>query len=110
VVDRLQGCDAVTMAMDGWTNVGGNKVINLVPVGGGVAYYWKSVVMKGFCATTDQHLPVAGELDDIMGSGVRIIAITTDNESVNGALHDHFFPTIPSSITSHVQLTLCSCV
>jgi hypothetical protein len=39
VAERLQASEGVTVGVDGWTNINGHKVLNLVPVAGGVAYY-----------------------------------------------------------------------
>jgi hypothetical protein len=39
---KLRASAATTVAIDGWTNVQHDKVINVLPVTNGVAYYWQN--------------------------------------------------------------------
>jgi hypothetical protein len=95
VVKKLQEDEGVTVGMDGWTNVNGHKVINLVPVAHGVAYYWDSVVLKHHSRAIDQHDPVAKALKSLIDRSIRITAIVTDNAQENGALYRQLLPTFP---------------
>jgi hypothetical protein len=86
VVARLRACSGVTVGMDGWTNVRHEKVINLVPVADGVAFYWDSVVLKKG-GTAKQQLPlIAAGLDSILREGVVVVGVSSDNEGTNYAL------------------------
>jgi hypothetical protein len=95
VIERLHESEWVTVGVDGWTNVNGHKVLNLVPVAGGVAYYWNSVVLKHHSAAADQEQPVLEALDKLIKRSVRVTAIVTDNEQVNIALFNRLLPTFP---------------
>ena len=95
VIDRLRLCKGVTVALDGWTNVRHDKVINLCPVGRGVAYYWDSIVLKRRATADEQHAPVAAGLRSIMNASVRLVAIVTDNEAVNKALYSRLLLSFP---------------
>ncbi len=86
VVKRLRASPGVSVGIDGWTNVRHDKVINLCPVAGGVAFYWDSVVMKSFSTAEDQHPAIRDALKSIISKGVKVTSIVTDNEMVNGAL------------------------
>lgn len=86
VVVQLKKCHGVTVGIDGWTNPNHNKVINVCPVGRGVAYYWSSVVLRAFADAETQCPPIAAQLTSI-SSCARVVAIVTDNEAVNGALY-----------------------
>jgi len=87
VVKYLQSLVAVSVAMDGWTNVRHNKVINLCPVAGGLAFYWDSVVLKGKARADDQLLPIKAGLQEILQQGICMVAMVTDNEGTNTALY-----------------------
>jgi hypothetical protein len=87
VVARLQEAMGVTIGLDGWTNVNGLKVINVVILAGGVAYYWDSLVLKAHARAVDQIEVVSNAIDEIIGRAIRVTAIVTDNEPVNGALY-----------------------
>jgi hypothetical protein len=95
VTDVLQRNEGVTVGVDGWTNVNGHKVLNLVPVAGGVAYYWNSMVLKGHAAAEDQEEPVRDGLHSLIKRGIRVTAIVTDNEKVNPALYQRLLSTFP---------------
>jgi hypothetical protein len=87
VVSHLRACSGVTVGIDGWTNRRHEKVINLCPVGRGVAYYWNSVVLQGYANAEAQCGPISSNLSSIISKGVLVVAIVSDNESVNGALY-----------------------
>ena len=95
VAERLQASEGVTVGVDGWTNINGHKVLNLVPVAGGVAYYWDSVVLKHHSAAVDQQEPVTAALHALIKRSVRVTAIVTDNEQVNTTLYERLLPTFP---------------
>jgi hypothetical protein len=86
VVDRLRACKGVTVGIDGWTNVRGDKVINVCPVGRGIAYYWDSLVMHGYATADDQHPLIANALRKLIAQGILVAGLVTDNEQVNVAL------------------------
>jgi hypothetical protein len=86
VIAKLRLCRGVTVGVDGWTNVRHDKVLNLCPVGRGVAYYWNSVVLKRSASAPDQVGPIAAGLRSIITAGIVVAAIVTDNEAVNGAM------------------------
>jgi hypothetical protein len=87
VIAALQPSPGVTVGIDGWTNVRHEKVINLCPVVGGIAFYWDSVVMKRQSTAAAQLQPVLKALRSIIARGIAVVAIVTDNEVVNTALH-----------------------
>jgi hypothetical protein len=95
VTHRLQKNEGVTVGVDGWTNVNGHKVLNVVPVAGGVAYYWNSVVLKGHSAASDQEGPLTAALHSLIKRSIRVTAIVTDNEKVNPVLYQRLLPTFP---------------
>ena len=95
VVSRLQVCRGVTVGVDGWTNVRHDKVINLCPVGRGVAYYWSSVVLKKGASAKEQTKPIANGLKSIASAGVMVVAIVMDNEAVNAAVHRRLTKKLP---------------
>ena len=88
VLGRLRASPGVTIGMDGWTNVRHEKVINLVPVANGVAYYWDSVILKKR-STAQAQLPLISEgISSIMKNGVIVAGISSDNEMVNYTLFE----------------------
>jgi hypothetical protein len=90
VIDQLKqsSCSPVTIALDGWTNIRHDKVINIIPICSGVAYYWKSIVMDTERSTADCQYPHVKEaIQSIISAGVLVVGLVTDNEAVNGALH-----------------------
>ena len=87
VIQRLAACGGVTVGIDGWTNVRHDKVINLCPLGRGVAYYWRSVVLQARADAQSQSGPISHHLLSLIDKGVRVVAIVTDNEAVNGAVY-----------------------
>jgi hypothetical protein len=88
VVDQLRSCAGVTVGMDGWTNVRHEKVINLVPVASGVAYYWDSVVLTARSTAEAQRPLIAAGVNSIVSEGVVVLGISSDNEGVNYALFE----------------------
>lgn len=95
VVWRLQQSKGVTVGLDGWSNVGKYKVINLVPISSGVAYYWQSIVLRKLSAAADQVVPVIAGLREILGRGVMVSAVVTDNEQVNVLLYKRLLAAFP---------------
>ena len=88
VIHRLRACSGVTVGMDGWTNVRHQKVINLVPVANGVAYYWDSVILKKRSTAREQLPQIQAGLESIIKSGVVLAGISSDNEMVNYTLFE----------------------
>jgi hypothetical protein len=89
LISQLQASpDPISIALDGWTNVQHNKVTNIILLGGGLPYYWTSIVNPMNSNTAEwlfQKLqPVINDL--IQEHHLRIVAIAADNEAVNGAL------------------------
>ena len=87
VIQRLQG-RVVTLALDGWTDRNATKVINVMLLTRGEAYYWKGV----FCEEEYLGAPIVAPkivqiLDALIEKGVVVAAICTDNEEVNIAMH-----------------------
>ena len=95
VVQRLSKAPSVSVGLDGWTNARQDKVINIVPVAQGVAYYWQSLVMSGRSTAIDQQPLVASALSSLIDHGVLVLAIVTDNESVNYTLFGLLSNTFP---------------
>jgi hypothetical protein len=87
VTAKLKSCDGVTVGIDGWTNPRHEKVINIVPVGRRVAYYWSSVVLKEYSDAATQTPLIASALKSIIDKGISVVAIVMDNEAVNGAVY-----------------------
>jgi hypothetical protein len=88
VVQRMTSANThVTIAVDGWTNVRHDKVVNIVPLCRGSAYYWTSVVNSYHSNTAVwQYNHLKPHFEDLIRRGVRLVAVVADNESVNGAL------------------------
>lgn len=95
VIAELRKSKGVTVGLDGWTNVKARKVVNVVPYAGGVAYYWQSLVLQGFSKATDQIDLVAASLQSLIDKSILVVAMVTDNESVNGLLHRMLLPRYP---------------
>lgn len=91
----------VTVALDGWTNTCHEKVINIIPVSSGTAYYWKSIVLStSRCTAMEQYPEVRDAIQSLISNSIVVAAITTDNEAVNGALYRLLladFPDEPAS-------------
>ena len=73
VIQRLAACGGVTVGIDGWTNVRHDKVINLCPLGRGVAYYWRSVVLQARADAQSQSGPISNHLLSLIDKGVRVV-------------------------------------
>ena len=95
VLGRLRTSACVTVGMDGWTNVRHEKVINLVPVANGVAYYWDSVVLKKRSTAAAQLPLISAGLESIIKAGVLVAGISSDNEMVNYTLFDLLIQPFP---------------
>jgi hypothetical protein len=73
----------VTLAVDGWTNVRSNKVINLLLISNGVSYFYSSI------ENNEKHndaVWLSSQLEvkiiKIIKEKVNVVAITTDNENL----------------------------
>ncbi|MDR3742638.1 MAG: DUF domain-containing protein, partial [Terracidiphilus sp.] len=90
LISRLRNSQtAVSVAIDGWTNVRHDKVTNVLVLQGGQAFYWCSITNDAESNTADwlasRLRPV---LDTLMSTHrVRVVALVADNEAVMGALH-----------------------
>lgn len=71
----------VTIAIDGWTNVRMNKVTNILLICSGISYFYASIENKFNNNTAGYLVPILSEkIKYLMEKGMRIVAITTDNE------------------------------
>jgi Protein of unknown function (DUF 659)/hAT family C-terminal dimerisation region len=96
VVQKLIAAGPVTVAIDGWTNTRHDKVTNVIPIGAGMSYYWQSIVNVSNTNTAEwQQAPMESALQSLMRAGVRVVALATDNEAVNGKLHRLLQPKFP---------------
>jgi hypothetical protein len=77
----------VTVATDGWTNVCGIKVTNVLVLIGGVAFYWYSLYSEDGNTAIDMAPLVAAVIDELLDEGVAVVGLVADNEAVNGAVH-----------------------
>ena len=75
------------MATDGWTNVCGIKVTNVLVLIGGVAFYWYSLYSEDGKTAIDMAPLVAAVIDELLDEGVAVVGLVADNEAVNGAVH-----------------------
>jgi hypothetical protein len=79
--------NAISIAIDGWTNVQHHKVTNVILICDAKPYYWKSIVNRMHSNTADwlfEHLsPI---IDDLLKKGVKLVGFAADNEVVNKAL------------------------
>lgn len=88
LLQRLRGsASPVAVAVDGWTNVRGTKITNIVLLCDGVAYYWCSIpnpTDKNTAVWLQQQ--IEPRLMELASFGIRFAAFVADNEAVNGAL------------------------
>jgi hypothetical protein len=103
VIARLRGSQCfVGLAIDGWTNVRHEKVMNVIPICQGIAYYWKSIV-NGLVnnSAPNQYKALKPVIKDMIDNKIYIVSIIADNEAVNDALFKlisedyHFFIKVP---------------
>lgn len=86
----------ITLAYDGWTNIRGQKVTNVIPLCAGRAYYWYSIVNASHKNTADWIAPkLKSSLISIISKGIYVVALVADNESVNGACFRLLLPDFP---------------
>lgn len=88
VIKKMKGIRTyVTIAIDGWTNVRHDKVINVLPICQGTAYYWSSAVNPLHNNSAEnQYTILAPIIKDLIDHRVTIVGLVADNEAVNGAL------------------------
>jgi hypothetical protein len=90
LISRLRNSQtAVSVAIDGWTNVRHDKVTNVLVLQGGQAFYWCSITNDAESNTADW---LASRLRPVLHTlmvihRVRVVALVADNEAVMGALH-----------------------
>jgi len=89
ILTKLRGPSShVSLSLDSWTNVRHDKVVNIVPMCNGVAYYWDSIVNSMNNNTASWQFPrVKESFLSIISKGVSVVAMVADNEAVNGALY-----------------------
>lgn len=88
VIARLKGPQSfVSLAVDGWTNIRHEKLLNAIPICQGIAYYWKSIV-NGLAdnSAPNQYNGLQPVIKDMIDHGIYIVALVADNEAVNGTL------------------------
>ena len=92
---------ALSIAIDGWTNVNKAKVTNVVILCGSAAYYWCSIV-NGTDRNTAAWLtePLRQVLDGLRAEGLIFSALVADNESVNTALWERLLLPFPFLVRS----------
>lgn len=73
----------ITMAIDGWTNVRSNKVINLILIVNGTAFYYDSIENKE-TENNKEYLVslLTSKINTLIENELNLIAITTDNETL----------------------------
>lgn len=75
--------DPVTLAIDGWTNVRSNKVINLLLISNGVAYYYCSVENWDNLNNAEWLVSQLKEqINNLLLLGIRLTSVTSDNDNV----------------------------
>lgn len=73
----------ITLAIDGWTNVRSNKVTNILLICSGIPYYYTSIENKYSANTAEYLTEILNEkINFLLNKGLRIIAITSDNENL----------------------------
>ena len=73
----------ITIAMDGWTNVRGNKVTNILLICSGISYYFTSIEHEFVFNTADVLVPILSDkIKYLLEMGIQIVALTTDNENL----------------------------
>jgi hypothetical protein len=97
LIQRLkQNNVAVSLLLDGWTNVNKVKVTNLLLVSKGVAYYWSSISNRSSSNTADWlYNAIKPEMDKILDLGIPIVSYVADNEPVMDATHDRLVQDFP---------------
>lgn len=91
LINRLRNSKtAVTVAVDGWTNVRHEKVTNVLVLQGGQAFYWCSITNDAESNTADW---LASRIQPVLETltlehHVQVVALVADNEAVMGALHN----------------------
>lgn len=71
----------VTIALDGWTNVRGNKVTNLLLISNNILYYYSSIENKEAHNNAEYLVAKLEEkINYLLLKNINVIAIATDNE------------------------------
>lgn len=74
---------AITLALDGWTNTRSNKVINILLICSGIAYYYTTIENENNLNNVAWLVPKLKEkIDLLIEKKLNIVAITTDNENL----------------------------
>ena len=75
--------EPVTIAIDSWTNVNSNKVINILLICSGIPYYYTSIENTNNFTNVEWLVPQLEEkIDFLIKKNIKIIGITTDNENL----------------------------
>jgi hypothetical protein len=86
----------VGIALDGWTNVRGVKVTNILLLCCGVAYYWCSITNEREQNTAQWlHAAILPKLTELVDLGIKFVAYVADNEAVMNALYDRLHENFP---------------
>jgi hypothetical protein len=79
-----------SICLDGWTNVNGNKVTNIVLLSQSRAWYWMSIVNDDQSNTAKYiHEKLKPILEDLVKKDIKFIGLvadTSDNEAANKVL------------------------
>lgn len=101
----------VTLAFDGWTNVRRTKVINVILLCKGAAYYWRSrVSLGGRGEATVLAKQLEDDLNTLISEGIIVSAVIGDNESVNKStfgILKHQYPSLVYVPCASHTLQLC---
>jgi Protein of unknown function (DUF 659) len=76
---------SVTLAVDGWTNKRKTKIMNVLLLKAGRAFYWASIPNR-FKSQTGEFIfeKLEQVMEDLIQQDINVMAITADNESSNG--------------------------
>lgn len=81
----------VTIATDGWTDVNGAHVTNILLLSGGCVIYWKSIYTTS--SSSDDALPYFRQvIDELLANKVWMAGFVTDNGSPMLSLYDKLKP------------------
>ena len=93
VVSRLKAVSVtnpITVAIDDYTNTNHIKITNVMPIAGGIAYYWNTL----FNNLDERHSAdwlyprLKQTFVEMITANITVVAIVADNASVNNLLYD----------------------
>ena len=94
VLKQLRG-RPTTICIDGWTNVVGEKTTNVLLVADGAAYYWSSIVIHEENTADNICRELRPIIQKLLDEGVRVIAVTGDNENLMKATQTKLVGSFP---------------